>query len=221
MRQHVAYYRVSTKRQGASGLGLDAQRSAVDAFVRAEGGEVVAEFQDVESGKHSDRPQLAAALAHAKRIKARLVIAKLDRLSRSVAFVAQLMEAGVPFVAVDNPNATELTIHILAAVAQDERKNIGIRTKAALQAAKLRGVKLGSPKLAEAREQAVGVVRAGADAFAARVLPIIQQAQQAGATSLRQQAEALNRLGIKTRRGSTWTAHAVRQVLQRQAPATA
>ena len=120
----VAYYRVSTDRQGKSGLGLDAQREAVTSYLNGGSWQLVQEFVEVESGKRADRPQLAAALAACRKHKAKLVIAKLDRLSRNLAFVATLMESGVEFVAVDNPHANKLTVHILAAVAQHEREII-------------------------------------------------------------------------------------------------
>ena len=137
----VAYFRVSTDRQGQSGLGLEAQRSAVSAYLNGGSWTMIAEFTEVESGKHGDRPQLAAALAACKKHKAKLVIAKLDRLSRNLAFIATLMDSGVEFVAVDNPHANKLTLHILAAVAQHEREMISQRTRDALQAAKTRGTR--------------------------------------------------------------------------------
>ena len=131
----IAYFRVSTDRQGKSGLGLEAQREAVLAYLNGGSWTMVAEFTEIESGKHADRPQLAAALAACKKHKAKLVIAKLDRLSRNLAFIATLMDSGVEFVAVDNPHANKLTVHILAAVAQYEREAIAQRTRDALQAA--------------------------------------------------------------------------------------
>jgi DNA invertase Pin-like site-specific DNA recombinase len=139
--QFVAYYRVSTDRQGRSGLGLEAQQAAVRGYLSASA--PIAEFIEIESGKRNDRPQLEQALALCRKRKARLVIAKLDRLSRNLAFIATLMDSGVEFVAVDNPHANRLTLHILAAVAEHERHMIADRTKAALQAAKNRGMRLG------------------------------------------------------------------------------
>jgi DNA invertase Pin-like site-specific DNA recombinase len=137
----VPYYRVSTKGQGESGLGLDSQRAAVLAYAKSIGGRIIAEFTEVETGKGkgTDRPELVRALAHAKLAGATLVIAKLDRLARNVAFLSAMMEAGTPFVACDNPHATPLTLHILAAVAEDEAKRISARTKAALAAYKAGG----------------------------------------------------------------------------------
>src|SRR6185369_13986627 len=146
----VAYYRVSTAKQGASGLGLDAQRSAVTDYLDGGNWQLAAEFVEVESGRKNDRPELAKALATCRRTGAALIIAKLDRLARNVAFVSNLMEAGVEFTAVDFPTANRLTIHILAAVAEHEREMISARTKAALAAAKARGTKLGNPSPAYA-----------------------------------------------------------------------
>src|ERR1700720_1769287 len=139
--QFAAYYRVSTDRQGKSGLGIEAQQAAVRGYL----GQATpsAEFTEIETGKRNDRPELERALALCRKRKAKLVIAKLDRLSRNLAFIAALMDSSVEFVAVDNPHATRLTLHILAAVAEHEREMIAQRTKAALQAAKVRGVRLG------------------------------------------------------------------------------
>jgi DNA invertase Pin-like site-specific DNA recombinase len=150
----VAYFRVSMDRQGKSGLGLEAQRKSFLAYLDGGRWKLVDEFTEVESGKHSDRSELQKALATCKRHKAKLVIAKLDRLSRNLAFIATLMDSGVEFIAVDNPHANKLTIHILAAVAQHEREIISARTSAALRAAKARGKRLGNPKLSDARQHA-------------------------------------------------------------------
>jgi DNA invertase Pin-like site-specific DNA recombinase len=211
----VAYSRVSTDRQGKSGLGLEAQREAVLAYLDGGNWQLVGEFTEVESGKRSDRPQLAAALAACKRHKAKLVIAKLDRLSRNLAFIAALMDSGVEFVAVDNPHANKLTVHILAAVAQHEREMIVQRTKDALAAAKARGVVLGNPRLAEARGKAIAESSAAADAFAANVLPIINEIRASGVSSLRGIARALTARGIRTARGGQWTAVQVGDIVNR------
>jgi len=144
----IAYYRVSTERQGQSGLGLDAQRTAVLSHITGTS-ELIAEFTEIESGKKNDRPQLAAALASCKKQKAKLIIAKLDRLARNVAFIANLMESGVEFIAADNPHANKLMLHMLAAFAEHEREQISKRTKDALAAAKARGTRLGNPCPAE------------------------------------------------------------------------
>lgn len=212
----IAYYRVSTKRQGVSGLDLSAQKKAVEAYLNGGAWELLAEYKDVESGKDDDRPELLRAIEHAKKARATLVIAKLDRLSRKVSFVSRLMDSGVRFVAADNPSANELTINILAAVAQEERRMIGERTRAALAEAKKRGVQLGNPRLADARGAADAARQAKADQFAANVAPAIRQLQAAGCVSLRDIASALNARGIRTRRGlPNWTAAAVSRVVAR------
>ena len=216
----VAYYRVSTQRQGDSGLGLAAQRRAVRDYLDGGSWVLVNEFTEIESGKHDTRPELQKALALCKRQRAKLVIAKLDRLSRNVAFLAALMDRGVDFVACDNPHANKLTIHILAAVAQHEREMIAQRTKDALAAAKRRGVRLGAPagKLKAARGRARAAIQAGADRRAANIVPIIQSVQKSGARSFRAIAEALNARGVATPRGGQWHASTVRDTLHR-APA--
>jgi DNA invertase Pin-like site-specific DNA recombinase len=200
----VAYFRVSTDRQGKSGLGLGAQRQTVMSYLDGGRWTLVAEFTEVESGKRDDnRPQLAAAVAACKRQKARLVIAKLDRLSRNLAFIAALMESGVEFV--DNPHMNKLTIHILAAVAEHEREMISERTKAALQAAKARGKVLGNPNLREAAKRGTEAASANARRFAANVRPIIEEIMRAGATSHNAIAAKLNERNVRTARGGTWT----------------
>ena len=146
----IGYLRVSTEKQGQSGLGLDAQRKAIEDYLNGGRWELLAEYVEIESGKRSDRPELAKALAHSKATGATLVIAKLDRLSRNVAFISNLMESGVEFVAADMPMANRLTVHVLAAVAEHEREMISQRTSAALAAAKARGAKLGNPNGARA-----------------------------------------------------------------------
>jgi DNA invertase Pin-like site-specific DNA recombinase len=173
------------------------------------------EFTEVESGKRNKRPELEKALIACKRQKAKLVIAKLDRLSRNLAFIAALMESGVEFVAVDNPHANKLTVHILAAVAQHEREMIAQRTKDALQAAKARGVVLGNPKLDQVRDRAVASVKADADRFAKNVAPIIREIQSSGVASNRGIARALKARGVATARGGTWTPVQVAAILQR------
>jgi DNA invertase Pin-like site-specific DNA recombinase len=205
----VAYFRVSTDKQGKSGLGLEAQRKAVLDYLNGGSWKLIEELVEVESGKHADRPQLAAALAACKKHKARLVIAKLDRLSRNLAFIAALMESGVEFTAVDNPHANKLTVHILAAVAEHEREMISERTKAALQAAKARGVRLGNPA-----KRGVAAVRANARQFAANVLPIIEEIERAGITSRNAIAAKLNERNVRTARGGKWTHVQVGAVLR-------
>ena len=211
----VAYYRVSTTRQGESGLGLDAQRKAVADYLDGGSWQLIGEFTEVESGKRDARPELQKALALCKRERARLVIAKLDRLSRNVAFLAALMDRGVDFVACDNPHANKLTIHILAAVAQHEREMIAQRTRDALAAAKARGKKLGGPKLHVAQQVSLRRRKALADQHAANVVPVIRDVQRAGLKSYRAIAEALNARGVHTPRGGQWYASTVRDALRR------
>lgn len=208
----VAYYRVSTTRQGQSGLGLDAQRAAVASFV-ADRGDLAAEFVEVESGRKNDRPQLVAALDLCRRRRATLVIAKLDRLARNVAFVARLMESGAEFVAVDNPHANKLMVHMLAAFAEHERDQISARTVAALAAAKARGVKLGGPDPAAAAARGWAVLADRAAPARALALPVIHQMRGEGAT-LRAIAAALVAQGIPPLRGGTWHPSTVNNLLQ-------
>jgi DNA invertase Pin-like site-specific DNA recombinase len=204
VRRFVAYYRVSTARQGRSGLGLEAQRAAVLAFINGNA-ELVAEFTEVESGKHAHREELKKAIAACKKQKAKLVIAKLDRLSRNLAFIATLMESGVQFVAADMPEANELTVHIMAAMAQYEGKQISKRTKDALAAAKKRGVRLGNPDIIIIAKRGREALKANARRFAANVRPIIEEIMRAGVTSHNAIAAKLNERNVRTARGGVWT----------------
>ena len=214
-RRFVAYYRVSTDRQGRSGLGLEAQQKAVRDYLNGGAWELAGEFIEVESGKRADRPELARALDACRKHKAKLVIAKLDRLSRNLAFIATMMESGVEFVAVDNPHASKLTLHILAAVAEHEREAISERTKAALAAAKARGTRLGTPDTAGAVKRMAVAHKAQAARFAANVLPIIREVQGVGHTSFNAIAGQLNGRNVATARGGRWTHVQVRQILER------
>lgn len=208
----IAYYRVSTKRQGNSGLGLEAQQDAVKAYARSIGATIVATFTEVETGKKANRPQLAAAIESARRNKATLCIAKLDRLARNLAFVVNLMEAKAPFVACDNPHATPLTIHIFAAIAEDEAKRISDRIKAALAVAKRRGTQLGGPDpVAAARRGTRANVKAAAS-YSADVRPLAERKRTAGKT-LQEIADFLTGRGLRTRRGKAWTPTAVLRLL--------
>ena len=215
----IAYYRVSTDKQGKSGLGLDAQKEAIRAFLAKDGWPPLLEFTEIESGKNNDRPQLKAAIEACKLRQATLVIAKLDRLSRKAAFILNLLEeTGVDFVAVDNPNATKLTVSILAAVAEDEGERISQRTKAALKAAKERGTVLGGFKgRLPTQEEAVKGARANADRareFSASIRAEIDRLGLKG--SLRAIAEGLTNAGVVTGRGNVqWSANAVKRVLDR------
>lgn len=211
----VAYYRVSTAKQGRSGLGLEAQEAAVLQYLNGRQWKLTGRFVEVESGKRNDRPELAKALAACRRHRATLVIAKLDRLARNVAFISNLMESGVDFVAVDLPRANRLTVHILAAVAEDEAERISARTKAALAAAKARGMQLGGRRHgAEERGQAVAAQGSAAAAARARARAedlrgVVEELAAEGVTSLRGIAAALNERGIPTPRGGTWASSQV------------
>ena len=212
----VAYYRVSTTKQGLSGLGLDAQRHAVTVFTRSRGLDVIQEVVEVETGTAKrDRPQLRAALELARKNGAVLVIAKLDRLARNVAFISSLMEARTPFVACDMPDATELTVHIMAALAEHEARLIGTRTRDALAAAKARGVKLGSPKpMTEAcREAGRATVARKAQAAYSSLGGYIRLMRQTG-MSYRAIADQLNAEGHRSRQGKPWNHAQVGRVLK-------
>jgi DNA invertase Pin-like site-specific DNA recombinase len=219
-KQIIAYLRVSTAKQGKSGLGLEAQRAAVARFAAAEGLEIEREFVEVETGKGSDaldrRPQLKAALAAARKLKCHVVVAKLDRLSRDVHFISGLMAHRVPFVSAElGTDCDPFMLHLYAALAEKERTLISQRTKAALAAAKDRGVVLGNPRLDEVRGSAVAATIAAADRFAKNAAPIIRSIQASGVISLRGIARALNDRGVATARGGKWEAVQVGSILQR------
>lgn len=216
----VTYYRVSTAQQGRSGLGLEAQRETVSRYLNGGSWEVVSEYTEVESGKKDDRPELAKAIRDCKLKDARLLVAKLDRLSRDLHFITSLQKAGVPFTVAEMPDATELTVHIYAALAQHERKLVSQRTKEALAAAKARGQKLGNPCF-QRGEQIPGSGAPGsanqariekADDFAQQIAGIIKEM---GGGSLREIADGLNNAGYRTARGKEWRATSVKRVLDR------
>lgn len=215
--KYVAYYRVSTAKQGKSGLGLDAQREQVRRFVNCDDC-IVAEFTEVESGKNNNRNELDKAIQLAKKENAVLIIAKLDRLSRNVAFIASLMDSGVKFKAVDNPEANEFTIHIFAALAQQERKFISERTKAGLAELKKKGVKLGKPEnlTATSRTKAVESIKkkAAESTNNKQVMKFIQDEKAKGKT-LKQIAESLNEHGYQTSRGKEFKTGTVDMLLKR------
>jgi DNA invertase Pin-like site-specific DNA recombinase len=218
---YIAYYRVSTDRQGRSGLGLEAQRAAVADHLNGGHWKLVGEFTECESGKRDDRPALALALAACRRHKATLIVAKLDRLSRNLSLIVRLRESKVAFCAADNPHATAFTVNILASVAEWEREQISKRTSDALQAAKARGKQLGlrSPKRADAKQvSALGVAafRKNADHRAGNLIPVIQAIQASGATTFRAIAEAMNARGVRTARGGEWHSTSIRNALMRQ-----
>jgi DNA invertase Pin-like site-specific DNA recombinase len=221
----VSYLRVSTARQGQSGLGLEAQRKAVEDYLNGGHWQLIQEFVEVESGKNNDRAELAKAMALCRLRNATLVIAKIDRLSRDAHFLLGLQKAGVRFVAADMPEANEMVVGIMAVVAQAERKMISTRTKQALAAAKARGVKLGGlrhredgsvVKLDAATIAAGRAARAAHSAARASDLaPIIADIKATGANSLREIAAALNGRGIPTARGGEWSAVQVQRVMNR------
>lgn len=218
----VSYIRVSTAKQGASGLGLEAQKEAITRYLNGGNWEVLSEFIEVESGKNSDRPQLTRALQHCQMTGATLVIAKLDRLSRDLHFISSLQKAGIEFIACDMPSANKFTIHIFAALAEHEREMISQRTKAALAALKARGVKLGNPENLTKAAAAKGAINASAartakaDEFAAQVGATIK-AFHAEGLSLNKIAAKLNDIQILTARGKAggWTAMGVKNLLAR------
>lgn len=222
--KYIIYYRVSTKRQGIHGLGMDAQTKMVQDYINANPGQILGEYREVESGRKKNRPELKKALAHAKLGHATLIIAKLDRLARNVAFIANLRESGVEFICCDQPHATKFTIHILAAVAEQEVDMIRERTKAALAAYKARGGLLGAkhpnykPISLEvrARAQKLGseANKTAAITTYQDVLPMMAAARRAG-DSYAKIASHLNRMSWPTRCGKTWTATQVMRVLKR------
>lgn len=220
LRPLIAYVRVSTDKQGKSGLGLEAQRTALAAFAQANGFEIVEEFEEIASGKGDDalerRPQLARALARAKKLKCAVVVAKLDRLSRDVAFIAGLMAQRVPFIVAElGADADPFMLHIYAALAEQERRYISKRTREALAEKKAAGVQLGNrTNLAVASTKGVASIKAGADEFAANVLPMIHDLQDKG-LSHRAIADELNVRRVRTARDGSWSATQVQRVLAR------
>src|SRR5579862_649271 len=214
----VSYLRVSTVRQGVSGLGLEAQRAVVAGYLNGGDWKLVQEVVEVESGKRNDRPALADALRLCRKHRATLVIAKLDRLARNVAFISNLMESGVEFVAVDMPQANRFVVHILAAVAEHEAEAISKRTKAALAAAKARGTRLGGRRVSAKRFAEIGAAARKmrtekAKEWAAELLPMIRSIQAGGPLSLRKIAAGLNERNITTPRGGEWSAVQVQRLL--------
>lgn len=222
----VAYYRVSTVAQGRSGLGLAAQREAVSVFCRGRACEVLGQYVEVESGSRNDRPELVKALLHTKVTGATLIVAKMDRLSRNAAFLLTLRDSGAKLIAADQPDVTDLTVGILAVIAEEERKAISARTSAALQAAKARGAKLGNPNGAAALRRAgkgnhaaLRALKDGADRHAGDLAPMIQDLQASGRRSLRDLASGLNERQIRTPRGGQWHATSVKNLMARLASA--
>jgi DNA invertase Pin-like site-specific DNA recombinase len=221
MSQVVSYLRVSRECQGKSGLGIEAQRAAVAQFAAAQGLDQIAEFVEVETGKGADaldrRPVLAAALAAARKAKAPIVVAKLDRLSRDVHFISGLMAHRVAFVVAElGPDVDPFMLHVYAAFAERERALISKRTKEALAAKRAQGARLGNrTNLAEVGARGHATMHAEADRFAANVRPVIEDVRKSGATTLQEIADALNGRGVKTARGGRWHPMTVRAILQR------
>jgi DNA invertase Pin-like site-specific DNA recombinase len=214
----ISYLRVSTGKQGRNGLGIEAQRSAVEQFLN--GGKLIKEYVEVESGKREDRPKLAEAIQSCRAYKAKLVIASMDRLSHNARFLLGLKEAGVDFVAADNPDTNKFTVGIRAMVAEEESRLISERTKAALAAAKRRGIKLGGykgkPMLKRVRKLGTEAIQKQATLAAQDIAPIIADLRKAGKTTLRAIADGLNDQGIPTARGNgQWSATQVARVLDR------
>ena len=218
----IAYERVSTARQGQSGLGLEAQRKTIDTFAQSRRADVLARFTEVESGRNPDRPELGKAIQLARLTGATLVIAKLDRLSRNAAFLLTLRDSDVKFLACDMPEANDLTVGIMALVAQQEREAISWRTKEALAVVKARGVKLGNPNGAAALRRAGkggaplrAAVTRNADRHARELAPVLAKLRAQGVTSLRAIAAELNVRGMLTRRGGQWHVSNVRNLVRR------
>ncbi|MBT0666278.1 recombinase family protein [Geobacter pelophilus] len=219
--KYIAYYRVSSQKQGKSGLGLEAQKKMVADFIAANNGELVGEYTEVESGKVDSRPELAKAMRQADLVKGQLLVAKLDRLSRSLHFLTSLQKNQVNFVIADMPHCDSFTVHIYGALAQKERERISSTTKAGLERARARGVKLGTNNLkpelvAEASAKGVQVLKAQAADFANKVMPTITALKDQG-KGLREIARELDKIGVLTARGKQWTPTAVNNVLKRAA----
>lgn len=216
----ILYTRVSTAEQGKSGLGLEAQLNSITEFCKTENIDILAHYEEVETGKGQDalsvRPQLAKALAHAKKESAYLIVAKLDRLGRNVAFISSLMEAKVPFIVAQlGRDADSFMLHVYAALSEKEREMISTRTKAALAIKKAQGFKLGNPtNLDEARRASNATNRKEATVFADNLLPTVLQFREKGET-LPAIADRLNSMGVKTRRGGKWYASTVSNILKR------
>jgi hypothetical protein len=215
----VAYLRVSTDAQGERGLGIEAQRAAVARFAAEQGCEVVAEFVEVASGAGADalskRPKLAEALRYARKVGGTVAVAKLDRLSRSVAFIAGLIAERVEFAVAELPRARTFELHIFAALAEEERRRIGLRTSEALAAKKAQGVKLGNPRPEASLAKGRATLTERADLDAERVAGAIASARANGCRTLRQLADELNRRGIATPRGGVWFPSSVQNALAR------
>ena len=217
----VAYYRVSTTKQGINGLGMDAQRNAVMNYLNGGDWKLMAEFAEVESGKRKDRPELVKAIALCRKEGATLLIAKLDRLARNAAFLLNLRDSGVDFIATDMPHADKFTVGIMALVAEKERDLISQRTRDGLAAARRRGIKLGNPRPAQALKVAQTANLARADAYAESLLPVIKEIRAAHVTTLRGIAQCLNARGFKTPNGRAFKPQSVKNLALRATSLTA
>lgn len=218
MTKYIGYVRVSTADQGKNGHGLDAQKAAIASFVDREGGELLKTFQDIQSGSNDQREVFWQAVEAAAKHKATLVVSKLDRLSRSgIRFMVDLDRRGVSYVAADNPGMTKLVVHILAAVAEDERQRIRTRTREGLQAAKAKGIKLGNPRWQDSIEAAREAREANAAHQRQLVRPIIEGLRSSGISTLTGLAEALNERGIQTPQGRRWHPMTVKRVVEARA----
>jgi DNA invertase Pin-like site-specific DNA recombinase len=221
MESAIAYLRVSTQRQQRSGLGIEAQRAAIARFAEAEGLQIIGEFVEAETGKGADaldrRPQLAAALAAARTAKCSVVVSKLDRLSRDVAFVSGLMAQHVPFIVAElGRDADPFMLHLYAALAEKERRLISERTKAALAAKRANGIELGNRRNdAQAAAAGRACQAKAADEFAAGLMPVIEAIRHTGAVTLEAITQALNQRGIRTARGGRWYASSVMNLIER------
>ena len=218
--QFIAYYRVSTKRQGESGLGLEAQQNVVESYIARKDGKLLHSYTEVESGKKNNRPQLQKALQHCQLTNSTLVVSKLDRLSRDLHFLSTVIKSGISFICCDQENSGILVLQVLAAVAEEELRNVSLRTKLALDAAKKRGVKLGNPRLHEVRNTCMKNARAewqkNNDDFNNAILPVIQNLKSEGIKSYKGLARKLNEMGFKTRYGRQFHSSTVRNILLRK-----
>jgi DNA invertase Pin-like site-specific DNA recombinase len=210
----VAYYRVSTEKQGINGLGIEAQKAAVRNFLKAGERNLLAQFQEVESGTRNDRPELQKALQLCRKTKAKLLIAKLDRLARSASFLFSLRDSGMDFICCDMPEADRFTVGLFALLAEKERDLISERTKAGLAAAKERGIKLGNPQARKALKLAWSARTKACQLRRASLAPVVREIQKTGMTGLAQIAECLNRRGYKTPMGRSFTKHTVCNLLK-------
>ena len=217
----VAYFRVSTTKQGIDGLGMDAQRNAIRNYLNGGDWKLLAEFAEVESGKRKDRPELTNAVALCRKESATLLIAKLDRLARNAAFLLNLRDSGVDFIATDMPHADKFTVGIMALVAEKERDLISQRTRDGLAAARRRGIKLGNPRPAGALKAAHAVSMVRADVYAESIRHIVQEIKAAHVTTLRGIAQCLNARGFKTPNGKMFKPQSVKNLIERGAVVSA